>query len=126
MKGKKFRYDEKKLGKSSALKKQIALLLATEHYNNSAKDLSIPEILAFGLKTRPFVSYSDKELIRLFDESYSSKHEQLTQQKEYLAQRERDGHRLMWAYKAEIEKLEKYLKEMQPIVDALIEEAFSE
>jgi hypothetical protein len=127
MKGKKFRYDEKKLSKSSSLKKQMALFLAKEMYATKGKDtIDVVETLAFGLKIRPLVSYSDKELIRLFDESYSKKFETIKElEEEYQSN---TGNVARWykdTLKKRIEQVNATILEMQPVIDELIEEAFS-
>jgi hypothetical protein len=117
------RYDHKKLARSSSLKKKIALHLAQERYHKRDTPIDVVELLAFG--GRPFVSYSDKDLIKLIDESYSSKFKEIEEiNKEY-----EDSSLKGWmreGLKNKIELIEKEISKMQPIMDELIEEAFSE
>jgi hypothetical protein len=125
MKGKKFRYDEKKLARSSALKKQIALYLANEYVKRQEAKIPLAEIYAYGLKVRPFVAYSDKELIKQFDALYASKHEDLHKVLEEKSSLESYAHST-WRIEEDIKKLETDISNMQPYIDELIEEAFSE
>jgi hypothetical protein len=125
MKGKKFRYDEKKLGRSSVLKKQIALYLAQDFINKQEEKIPLAEIYAYGLKIRPFVAYSDKELIKQFDALYASKHEYLQKALEEKHKLESYAHST-WRLEETIKKLESDIKNMQPYIDELIEEAFGE
>lgn len=125
MKGKKFRYDEKKLAKSSSLKKQIALYLAEDFLLKQQGKLSFVDIYAYGLKVRPFIAYSDKELIKRFDALYASKHEELETALKEKHRLESYSHST-WGIEDTIKKLQTNIKNMQPYIDELIEEAFSE
>jgi hypothetical protein len=118
------RYDHKKLARSSSLKKKIALHLAQELHNHRGPNSpDIVELLAFG--GRPFVSYSDKDLIKLIDESYSGKFKEI----EKINEEYKDLNLKGWMrdrLKDKLELIEKEISKMQPIMDELIEEAFSE
>lgn len=124
MKGAKWRYDEKKLSKSSALKKQIALLLASDYVKTYKLDTV--EIIAFGLKERPFGAYSEKALIKAFDELYMKKVADLDRKKQELKDYIDDGGRRTWSYEDLIDTVQKEIDVLQPYIDELIEEAFSE
>jgi hypothetical protein len=116
------RYDAKKLARSSSLKKKIAKHLAQEMYDQRPKTpIDIVELLAFG--GRPFVSYADKDLVRLLDESYANKFKEIELIKEEL--KVING-RYAENLKDRMEWVNKKINEMQPIMDELIEEAFSE
>lgn len=126
MKGKKYRYDESKLKKSSSLKKQIALILATEKAMQPNYSLNLSETLAFGLKERPFISYHEKELIKQIDELNVKYHENLENANKELAEVKYQTDRYTWSAKANIKKWEDKIAELKPIIDELIEDAFSE
>lgn len=125
MKGAKWRYDDKKLSKSSSLKKQIALILAADYVKNINK-LSTIEIFAFGLKERPFAAYSDKGLLKAFDDLYMKKLSNLEQEKDLYKEYKDNGGRSGWSFEVRIKEAQTQIDEMQPFVDELIEEAFSE
>jgi hypothetical protein len=120
------RYDHKKLARSSSLKKRIAMYLAEEKIKNDRPSLNLTEMLAYG--HRPYVSYSDKELIKLFDENYVSKLNRIAEIDKEGADPDKQGRfSSMRNLKTERDGIELHIAlHIKPIMDDLIEEAFSE
>lgn len=102
------------------------MYLANEKFKHDRASINMVEIFALG-NFRPFISYSDKDLIKLFDDNYVSYLNKI----EEIKQRQQDdvngvGYKSKY-YKAEIEGVELHIGlYIKPIMDDLIEEAFSE
>ena len=129
MKGKKFRYDENKVIGSKSLKRKLALFLAEDDIANRKTAINMSELLAFGMKDRPYISRSEKELIKLFDDCYMSRLEKLEAMKNDLNNVNGNSRMVSWEIKYQkdqIDGMQKMIDAMKPILDELIEEAFSE
>lgn len=120
------RLEWKRLQSSNALKRSVALYLANEKVKQDTfvKPDTV-DVVAFGYKERPLLSYSDKELTKMLDESYGKKLAAVKALKDKLGA----PNLYSWQKKIIQERLdgaENELANIELIVSALIEEAFSE
>lgn len=121
MKGIKYRYDEKKLAKNSSLKKKIATYLATRYIAANRGEIDLIDIMANGLKFRPFSARPEKDLIKLLDEEYMKILKSREEWEEALANP--DGTRY---YKSTIEsrlkEVDSEISKIQPMMDDIMED----
>lgn len=116
------RYDYKTLARTPSLKKKIALFLATEEFNKNPHKYNIVEILAFG--SRPYVSMSEKDLLKLFDESYNAKLEAIVEKEKTIP----DLHPTWFreSVKERLNKLKQELAKQDELMSEIVEASFSE
>lgn len=117
------KYDAKKLAKIPNLKKKIALFLAREEYLNSKTELSLSiiDILAFGV--RPFISFSEKDLIKKFDESYNKKLEHIS----LLEKKSNESPSwLKHNYNEDIKIIKAEISAQEELMNEILEDSFSE